>query len=149
MKAEARPNVLSTPPGLFAGQLSILLILLLFIYREVIPPLVLEWYEHENFSYGFLIPLICVYLIWDKRSVLSRIVPRWCVWGIASVAAALLVGILGQAMGEPFLSRVSLVLTCAALVHLFGGWMAVRVLAFPLSYLLKLASAFFNSRLAM
>ena len=135
MKAEAQPNVL-VPSGLvIAVQATVVAVLVISAYRDMFPSLVLEWYEHENFSYGFLIPVIFGYLVWEKRGVLAGLVAAWSPWGIASLGTALLVGIMGQTMGEPFLSRISFVLTLGALVHLFGGVTAVRSLAFPIAYL--------------
>lgn len=136
MKAEARPTFVPWSGLLGSVELLLILLLVLLVYREVLPPLVMEWYEHENFSYGFLIPLIFAYLVWDKRSALGGFAWTWSPWGSASLAIALLIGLVGQTMGEPFLSRISFVLTVGALVHLFGGWRGLRVLAFPLAYLL-------------
>ena len=104
-------------------------------YQSVLLPLVREWREHENFSYGILIPLIFLYLIWQEREVFEdpSIVPSY--WGALSLFGAVVIGIIGSVVGEPFVSRVSFVLAMGALFHLFFGWWCVRRLAFPLSYL--------------
>ncbi len=104
-------------------------------YQSVLLPLVREWREHENFSYGILIPLIFLYLIWQEREVFEdpSIVPSY--WGALSLFGAVVIGIIGSVVGEPFVSRVSFVLAMGALFHLFFGWRCVRRLAFPLSYL--------------
>src|SRR5713226_7509808 len=88
-------------------------------YARIFPPLIREWYEHENFSYGFLIPFIFLYLVWEEREAFKdhSIGPSF--WGAVSFLAALLVGVVGKAVGEPFISRVSLVLVIGSLVHLF------------------------------
>jgi EpsI family protein len=135
VKAQAQAN-----PAVMLGFVSALQIIALAIlvgiaYRDVLPALVLEWYEHENFSYGFLIPVIFGYLVWDRRDALKAMAKAWSPWGIASLGLAVLLGMLGQAMGEPFVSRVSLVMVIGALVHLFWGWQSVRCLTFPLAYL--------------
>ena len=135
MKAEAHPNVIVAPRGAFVAQIAAVVVLLGLAYGDVLPPLVLEWYEHENFSYGFLIPVIFGYLVWDKRSALKGMPTTWSPWGVVFLACALLLGMLGQAMGEPFVSRVSFVLAIGSLIHLFWGWRAVRCLSFPLAYL--------------
>ena len=135
MKIEAHPTVAVTSGFVPAFQGVIIAVLVIAAYHEVLPPLVREWYEHENFSYGFLIPVVATYLVWDNRSAFKSIVPTSSLWGIASVGFALLTGILGQVMGEPFVSRISFVLVIAALIHLFWGRQCVRLLAFPIAYL--------------
>lgn len=135
MKVEVQTNTIATRAIIATLQVIIIAILVVVAYRDVLPPLVLEWYEHENFSYGFLIPVIFGYLVWDRRDALKSITKEWSPWGIFSVGLALLMGIVGQAMGEPFVSRVSFVLVIGSIVHLFWGWQSVRCLAFPLAYL--------------
>jgi EpsI family protein len=115
-----------------AGMVGVLAAL---FHASVVPPLVIEWYEHENFSYGFLIPLIVIYLVFQEREALKleKLTPAF--WGLVSLTGAIALGLLGFALGEPFLSRLSLVFTVAALVHVFAGVGILKRLAFPLVYL--------------
>ena len=135
MKVEVQTNAIATPGIITTLQVILVVVLVVVAYRDVLPPLVLEWYEHENFSYGFLIPVIFGYLVWDGRDAVKSITKEWSPWGIFSVGLALLMGVFGQVMGEPFVSRISFVLVIGSLVHLFWGWPSVRCLAFPLAYL--------------
>jgi EpsI family protein len=107
----------------------------LAFYGATFASLVREWYEHENFSYGFLIPIIFIYLIWQERTVFySRFAkPSWL--GGISLGAAVLLGLIGNILGEPLLSRLSLAMAIGALVHLYWGGYAVKKLVFPLTYL--------------
>jgi EpsI family protein len=135
VKAQVQTNAIA-PWGIIGPlQAVIVAVLVIVAYREILPALVLEWYEHENFSYGFLIPVIFGYLVWDKRDAIKSTAKKWSPWGILALGLALLMGILGQAMGEPFVSRVSLVLTIGSIVYLFWGGQLVRCLAFPIAYL--------------
>jgi EpsI family protein len=135
VKAEVQTNAMAARGIIATLQVVIVAVLVVVAYRDVLPFLVLEWYEHENFSYGFLIPVIFGYLVWDGRDALKSITKEWSPWGILSIGLALLMGIVGQVMGEPFVSRVSFVWVIGSLVHLFWGWPTVRCLAFPLAYL--------------
>jgi len=123
----------SYPLLIQAGMVGALAI---FFYAPVMRPLVVEWYEHENFSYGFLIPLIFGYLVLQRRGELlqQRMAPA--LWGVALLVTSISVGLIGAALGEPFLSRLSLVATLAALVSVIAGWKIFRLLSFPLAYLL-------------
>ena len=116
-------------------QAAIMVTLCVAFYSPMVPPLVKEWYEHENFSYGFLIPFIFLYLLWEERETFRDPLIGPSPWGAISFLGALSIGLLGKALGEPFVLRISLVLTVASLVHVFWGWHCVKRLAFPLAYL--------------
>jgi EpsI family protein len=116
-------------------QAAMMVTLCVAVYGPMVPPLVKEWYEHENFSYGFLIPFIFLYLLWGERETFRDPLIGPSPWGAMSFLGALSIGLLGKALGEPFLLRVSFVLTVASLVHVFWGWHCVKRLAFPLAYL--------------
>src|ERR1019366_7470499 len=89
-----------------------------------------------DFSHGFLVPIFAGYLVWVKRKALreTRIAPNWA--GVAVVALALAVLLLGVYGAELFLSRVSLVILLAGLVLCFGGWQLLKELRFALAVLL-------------
>jgi EpsI family protein len=115
---------------------SVLGLLAILFHASIMRPLVAEWYEHENFSYGFLIPVVFAYLVLQRCHALQREKIAPAIWGTAFLTGSIAVGLIGNALGEPFLSRLSLVATVAALVHVIAGWRILRLLAFPLAYLL-------------
>ncbi len=111
---------------------------LAFLYRDVFPKLVHDWGVDENYSHGFLIVPIALYLAWERRGQLAaarsgrRSLGRRLVRHPGSVAV-LGAGILGA---ELFLTRISMLGVLARpgavplrLAHL-------RILAFPLAFLL-------------
>jgi EpsI family protein len=116
-------------------QAAMMVTLCVAFYVSMVPPLVKEWYEHENFSYGFLIPFIFLYLLWEEREAFRDPLIGPSPWGALSFLGALSIGLLGKALGEPFVVRIAFVLTVASLVHVFWGWHCVKRLAFPLAYL--------------
>ena len=110
--------------------------LLIAVYWRVLGKLVTDWWRIPDFSHGFLVPTFAVYLVWANRKVLheTRIVPNWT--GIAVIALALLVLLLGVYGAELFLSRISLVILLSGLALSFGGWQLLKVLRFPLLVLI-------------
>lgn len=106
------------------------------VYWHVLLKLVSAWLEIPDYSHGILVPFFAGYLIWAKRKTLQsiKIAPTWS--GIAVVAVALALLILGEFGAELFLSRVSLIVLCAGLVLGFGGWRLLRELRFALLVLL-------------
>jgi exosortase len=106
------------------------------VYWRVLAKLVTDWWQIPDFSHGFLVPIFAGYLVWVKRNALrnTRVAPSWV--GVAVIALALLVLLLGVYGAELFLSRISLVILLAGLVLCFGGRQLLKELRFPLLVLL-------------
>ena len=114
---------------LIAGGLAI-------AYRNVVPQLVQSWSYDPNYSHGYLIVPIAAYLGWERRHRFLSAPSRSTNWGLAVIAGSLLVLATGVLGVELFLTRVSLLGTIAGIVLYFFGWQRLRVMAFPLAFLL-------------
>jgi exosortase len=107
-----------------------------WLYADVIQKLVNDWAHDDNYSHGFLIPPLAGYFIWERRDRLARAVLRPSAWGIGVVVASLGVLVAGILGAEYFLSRVSLIGVMAGSVLFLAGWQHLRIVAFPLAFLL-------------
>lgn len=108
---------------------------LVLSYRDVIGPLVDQWMKNEDYSHGFLILPIALYLVWMKRAELREI-PFGSDWrGLLLVVASIGVYVLGELGADLFTTRASLLLLVIGLVWLLCGWPIVRALKFPLAFL--------------
>src|SRR5687768_4895860 len=106
------------------------------LYREVIDQLVYDWANDGNYSHGFLIVPIAAYFAWERRHRLLAAPARPSVFGLVVVLgslATLIAGILGA---ELFLTRTSMVAVVAGVVLFVLGWQHLRILAFPIAFLL-------------
>jgi exosortase len=101
-------------------------------YLRVFAKLVTDWWNIEDFSYGFLVPPFAAYVLWRKRARLlqTEIDPTWS--GIVLVFFGLIVLLLGVYGSELFLSRISFVIVLAGLVLGFGGGKLLREMRFAL-----------------
>jgi exosortase len=116
-------------------QATILVVLIGFLYHDVLLLLVRDWMHDDNYSHGFFVPLFSAYVLWLRRKRLSAMpaVPSWQgLLIIVGALATLIVGVLGA---ELFLSRSSLVLLLAGLIIYFLGWGWFRVVLFPWAFL--------------
>ncbi len=108
----------------------------LAVYYDVLWRLVDDWRVDENYSHGFLIPLVSAYAVWSQREELSTlpIHPRWLIGAALMLIAALMLfaGVMGA---ELYITRLSLVLSLVALTVYFGGWRWLRQLMFPIGLL--------------
>ena len=105
-----------------------------FIFANGLTHMV-EWWTHPAYSYGYLIPLITLFLIWQKKDQLERISFTGSWWGIVVVAFGVLLFFAGE------LSTLYNVIQYAFLVATFGivlaalGWKAFKVVWVPLTIL--------------
>ncbi|HKV98475.1 MAG TPA: exosortase A [Vicinamibacterales bacterium] len=109
---------------------------LVLVYWHVLAGLINAWIVDGNYSHGWLIIPIAAYFAWERRDQLAAtpIAPSW--FGLVVFAggiAVLLAGLLGS---ELFVSRVSLLITLAGIVLFLFGWRHLKLLAFPLAFLL-------------
>jgi exosortase len=94
-----------------------------------------DWWTDDNYSHGFLIIPIALYLAWERRRLFADVLPRASILGLIVVVgsiAVLLAGLLGS---ELFLTRISILGTVTGSVLFLFGWARLRVLAFPLAFL--------------
>src|SRR5450759_3112744 len=106
------------------------------LYRDVVFKLVHDWGTDDNYSHGFLIVPIALYLMWERRGRLAEAVRRPSNLGLVVVLGSVAVlgaGVLGA---ELFLTRISILGVLAGVVLFLYGWQYLRILAFPLGFLL-------------
>jgi len=116
--------------------LVILLAALAATYGPVLVELVRDWIRDPNYSHGFLIPLVSAYFLWRNRQELRNALVSPSIIGVGGVLLAAAMLILGTAGAEVFTQRVSFILLLASLVLFLQGWRRLRVVAFPLAFLL-------------
>jgi exosortase len=124
------------PAVLPIWQLAVLGALFLWLYWSTLGHLIAQWWRDPNFSHGFFVPLFSAFVVWQERHRLAKLRPNPSWTGLAVLALALALLLLGQLGAELFLARLSLVILLAGLVLLFLGSNFLRALLFPLAFLL-------------
>jgi len=116
---------------------AIIVIVWLAIYYDVIRRLIGDWLVDENYSHGFLVPLVSVYAVWSMRERLESepLTPRPLAGFLLALLAALLL-FAGLLSAELYLTRISLVLSLISLIIYFAGWSWCRRLLFPVGLLM-------------
>ena len=121
--------------GLAWAGVGILVALLALIYGGILRDLVRDWWEDENYSHGFLVPVFSGYVVWQQRERLRGLVTDGSWYGVPVLLAGVAALILGDVGAELFVSRSSLIVLLAGLALFHLGWPVTRALAFPLAYL--------------
>ena len=110
--------------------------LMLIAYVPAIRWMVDRWSASESYySHGFLIPLVSLFIVWQRRETLKNIEITSSPVGIWIIAFGLLINIISAALRVYFVSGFSLVLVLYGLVLFFFGKKMARSLTFPIFFL--------------
>jgi exosortase D (VPLPA-CTERM-specific) len=98
--------------------------------------LVRRWNGQEEYSHGFLIPIITAWLLWTRRHSLRASVGQPSFAGVALILLALGMHLVGELSAIWILSQIGFVITLMGIVLAIGGYSLLRVAFIPLAYLL-------------
>jgi exosortase len=107
-----------------------------WLYSDVLSALARQWATDDDYSHGFFVVPLAAFFAWERRAALLAAVHRPSLMGLALLAASLICFVAGQLGAELFLTRISLIGVLAGLVLFVAGVEHVRILAFPLAFLL-------------
>ncbi|HOW36371.1 MAG TPA: exosortase/archaeosortase family protein [Candidatus Omnitrophota bacterium] len=95
-----------------------------------------RWFARDSYyTHGILIPLVSIFLIWQKRETLAKIHKASSPWGIKLIFAGLAIHLFSSLFRVYFSSGFSLMLVIPGLIlHLYGTAMLMEV-AFPVAFL--------------
>lgn len=114
---------------------SLLTASFVFSYFPVWKRLLLSWHHNEDYSHGFFIVPISIYILWQKREALKTIPTISTLWGLVLMVFSLLMYYVGQ-IGEIItLSSISMVLVLFGVTLYLRGPRFFKVVAFPLCFL--------------
>ncbi len=122
------------PPAWIKG--AVYALLLGGLYFSTLSYLVGRDWMREDYSYGFLIPFVVLYLIWDKKKRLRELPSRPSFPAFIVIGIAFCLFWLGELAGEYFTLYISLWLMITGLCWLHLGRRKLKILAFPLFMLL-------------
>ena len=117
--------------------LPVLIILASFVllYHRTLINLAGDWSSNDNFSHGFLVPVIAAYMIWIRREKLAELSFKPSNIGVAILCFGLLLHLLGNVGAELFTMRFSIVVTLFGLSIYLLGFEISRRVAIPILYL--------------
>jgi exosortase D (VPLPA-CTERM-specific) len=115
---------------------AVVMTVLGYLYADSLRFLAQTWLEDDNYSHGPFIPLISLYLIWLRRAQLQTIERCGSWWGIPIAVAGLFVYVIGEFAAMYAVVHFSLWIVIVGLLACAIGLSGIRLLAFPLLYLL-------------
>lgn len=98
--------------------------------------MVATWDQVEEYSYGYFIPVISAFLIWQKSDQLRKFNLRGSWTGLLLVWIALGLGALGDLSAVRLFSQYGFIIALLGLSVCVIGWRGTRIIAVPLAILL-------------
>ena len=117
-------------------QLAIISITIIALYFPTFHMFIYDWSHDDNYSHGFLVPIIVGYLVWTKKDRLRALSPSPSLWGVPVLVLGLSLYLVGTIGAEWFLKRASLVIVLGGVLLYLYGKAYFRLLLFPLVFLM-------------
>ena len=114
----------------------VVLVGLFVVFFDTAHTIVSIWNNYETFTHGYIILPICLWLVWQQRGVLAGITPRPSWIGLLALTGIVFIWLLGSLSGAQVVKQYALAAMIPATVLALLGWMVVRILRFPLLFLL-------------
>lgn len=117
---------------------GVLIVIFLFLFYPVARELINEWRSDPEFSHGFLIPFVSMYLIWSQREkVIALISDLEDVEfrKIILLIIGLLIFIIGRFLQHVFIEGIAMVVVLSGIILYLFGLKILKAVLFPICYL--------------
>jgi len=123
-------------PSLTWFVLTATAILLLLLFWDSLAYMVAVWETKEEYSHGYLIPVISLFLIWQKRDALQRLSLQGSWLGLLIVLFGLGMFLLGELSTLYVVVQYSFLLTLFGIVIALLGWKGFKIIWAALVFLI-------------
>jgi len=133
-KSILESGIFSLPAVIFSGICSILFA---FMYFPTYQHMWGSW-EAEDYNHCYLIPVVVLYLLWEKRTAFrtASTTPSW--FGLVSLGIGVALFWLGELGGEFYTLYISSWLVLVGILWTYLGWNKLKVIGFPLCFLITM-----------
>jgi len=115
--------------------LILAVLLVAFAFSHTIQDMVYRWDTQEEYGYGYLIPIITLFLIWQRKKQLAEIEFNPSISGLFLIVFGGALFFLGAVATTNTLSQYGLVVTIMGVALALLGWHAFRIVMIPLALL--------------
>ena len=117
-------------------KLAIIIACLAILYTDVAKYLVSDWIHLPDFSHGFLIPIVSLYFVYERRKTLSVLSPSSNWAGLGLIIFGILLLLLGNLATEYFTMRFSMLVVFGGAILFLLGKDFFKNLLFPIVFLI-------------
>lgn len=118
------------------AQIAVLTVSFSALFYNTIVKMVNDWSIDDNYSHGFLIPLIAGYMIWQKKEELSTYKLKPSNLGLIFIVMGMLLHIVGNVGAELFTMRFAIIVTIFGLCLYIMGKEITWEIIVPIAYLI-------------
>ena len=118
------------------AKISTCVVSLGILYYSVFQSMVYDWSNDPDFSHGFLIPLISLFLVWQRSQELEKLPAAPRNLGILVIVTGLFFLMVGNLAAEYFTQRISFIVVLSGIILFLLGRQHLKLLSFPLIYLI-------------
>jgi len=110
-----------------------LIVFCLLVYSNTFVSIVMIWVRSDTFAHGFLIPLIVVYLIYNKRDVLARSSTEVCYGAVVILLLLSMLWQLAELVNVLIIKQLAVVSMLVCISWIVCGTSFVKQIRFPLA----------------
>lgn len=114
----------------------VVIITSILYYFKMLANYIAYLYNNDDYSYGLLLPFVAAYIIYIKWDKIRTITFRPTMIGIIIIIMALILNIIGELAADLYIPRISFIFSLVGIILLFGGWLLLRQLLFPVVLLI-------------
>jgi exosortase D (VPLPA-CTERM-specific) len=106
-----------------------------FAVRGALFELVRRWTTQEEYSHGFLIPLVTAWMLWTRRDALLASIGRPAWTGAVLILLAMLMHVIGALSAIFILSQMAFIMALLGIILAVGGFSLLRAAFVPIIFL--------------
>lgn len=104
-----------------ATATAILVVSFIISYSPVWKDLVTQWYNSDDYSHGFFILPICLYILYQKKTTLARTFIKPSIWGLLIAISSLTLYLFANYAEIKSIASFSMIpLLAGVIIYLFG-----------------------------
>lgn len=111
-------------------------ILITLLFAPVILQLIKTWSEQEDYSHGYFVIPISLYMVWQKRQKLQNLPVKASWMGLPILIAGAIVYLVSFLTKFHTLMHLSMIIIVLSLVIFLAGWKFTKELSLPVFFLL-------------
>jgi len=105
------------------------------VFYGALAELVRRWIAQDEYSHGFFIPAIVLWLLWMRRDALVASLGRPSWFGLSLILVAMVMHVAGELSAFFLLSQLGFIVALLGIVLGLGGFSLLRVTAVPIIFL--------------
>jgi exosortase len=117
-------------------QIGIVFIFFAGLYYPFIWTMIQDWDQNANYSHGYLIPFISVYMVYSLRKELQHLEISANNWGLPIILLGLAQLLVAKIGSEYFLQRTSIIIVIFGLSLFLLGKPITKKVSIPILYLI-------------